>query len=135
MKRPDQIKREFVRQWLHKADLDLAAARVLAAERIELGFSVGFHCHQAVEKFAKAVLVWHQIEFPKTHDLERLSRLLENADATVAAAVLRASELTTYAVDARYPSELPEPTAVEASHALNLAEAVSALVHRSLLES
>ncbi len=33
MKRPEEVKREFVRQWLRKADDDLAAARHLMGER------------------------------------------------------------------------------------------------------
>jgi hypothetical protein len=39
MKQPDEVKRDLVRQWLIKAHEDLATARYLATDRIELGFA------------------------------------------------------------------------------------------------
>lgn len=83
MKQPDDVKRELVRQWLSKAREDLATARYLVADRIQLGFAIGVHAQQAVEKCVKAVLVWHQIEFPKTQT--------SNGSASCCAAPTRAS--------------------------------------------
>ena len=58
-------------------------------------------CH-AVE-----VLVWHQIEFPKTHDLQRLLDLLAAADPEVVEASADAVGLTPFGVEYRYPGEYP----------------------------
>ncbi len=132
MKPPEEIKREFVRQWMHKAEADLATAHHLSVTRIDLGFAIGFHAQQAVEKIAKAVLVWHQVEFFKTHDLTRLAQLLAQVDPRLAEVIRAADELTSYAVEARYPGDLPEPSAAEARHALALAEAVRAAANHSL---
>ncbi|MEA3283008.1 MAG: HEPN domain-containing protein [Euryarchaeota archaeon] len=37
--------------------------------------TVCFHCQQAVEKYLKAFMVKHQIEFPKTHSVMTLINL------------------------------------------------------------
>ena len=67
MRTPEQVKRDFVQQWLSKADKDLQAAGVLLRAQLDDYESVGFHAQQAAEKYIKAFLVRHQIEFPKTH--------------------------------------------------------------------
>lgn len=122
MRGPEEVKRGFVRQWLHKARGDLRTAEHLAQERPDLGFAAAFHAQQAVEKMIKAVLVWHQVEFPKSHDLDRLVELLRGPDAKLADALREASSLTLYAVDARYPGDLPDPTREETRGAVELAE-------------
>jgi HEPN domain-containing protein len=132
MKRPEDVKREFVHQWLRKAHDDLATARHLANERGEFGFAIGFHAQQAAEKLIKAFLVWHQIEFSKTHDLEVLASLVTAVSPELAARVRQAAVLTIYAVDTRYPGDLPEPTAAEANDAIALADQLSVAI-RSLL--
>lgn len=78
MRRPEEVKREFVHQWLLKANADLMAARHLLTGGALLSFGAAFHAQQAVEKLLKAVLVWHQVEFPKTHDIGRILDLGEN---------------------------------------------------------
>ncbi len=100
MKPPEGIKRDFVAQWIRSADADLAAARYLLSGGTEVVRGAVFHAQQAAEKFLKAGLVWHQVEFPKTHDIGRLADLLETVDADLAARVREASALTPYAVEA-----------------------------------
>jgi HEPN domain-containing protein len=48
--------------------------------------AVAVHSQQAVQKALKALLVWYQVEFPKTHDIKRLLDLLAVADPVVAEA-------------------------------------------------
>ncbi len=66
-----------VRDWIGKAENDLKTA----AHTLELGEdcptdTVSFHAQQCIEKYVKAMLVHEAIDFPKTHDLERLIALL-----------------------------------------------------------
>jgi HEPN domain-containing protein len=132
MKPPEGVKRDFVAHWVRSANGDLAAARQLFSGGPEIIRGAVFHAQQAAEKFLKAVLVWHQVEFPKTHDIGRLADLLETVDAGLAARVREASALTPYAVEARYPSDLPEPTLDEAREALAIAARVRDAVLRQL---
>jgi HEPN domain-containing protein len=68
---------------------------------------VAFHCQQVAEKALKALLVWHQVEFPKTHDIQRLLDLLSDVDSDVVGLVADAAELTPFGVEYRYPGEYP----------------------------
>jgi HEPN domain-containing protein len=64
-------------QWVQKAENDLTTA--MAVTRLGGKYptdSVCFHAQQCAEKYYKAVLVSHGIDFPRTHDLNALARLL-----------------------------------------------------------
>jgi HEPN domain-containing protein len=124
MRPPEGVKRGFVVQRIRSADGDLAAAKHLLSGGAEFVRGAVFHAQQAAEKFLKAVLVWHQVEFPKTHDIGRLTDLLKTVDSGLADRVREASALTPYAVEARYPSDVPEPTLAEAREALSIATRV-----------
>jgi HEPN domain-containing protein len=132
MRPPEGVKRGFVVQWIRSADGDLAAAKHLLSGGAEFVRGAVFHAQQAVEKYLKAVLVWHQVEFPKTHDIGLLADLLKTVDGGLADRVREASALTPYAVEARYPSDLPEPTLAEAREALSIATRVRDVVLRQL---
>ena len=126
MRHPEQVVVDFVQQWLKKADLDLQAARLLCAGELDDYFVSGFHAQQAVEKYIKAFLVRHQIEFPKTHDIGRLRQLVARRDATLSERLERADVLTPYGVDMRYPEEFEVISQKQAEQAVALAEWVKA---------
>jgi len=114
MRPPEQVKREFVHQWLGKASADLKVSKHLPGGDADLYYAVAFHAQQAAEKFLKAILVWHQVEFPKTHDISRLLDLIRTADAPLSDLLSAAAALTPYGVEVRYPTDLPEPTREQA---------------------
>ena len=110
MRPPDEVKRELVRQWLTKAEQDMRASEALLEAEPPFLYPSCFHAQQAAEKYLKALLTWHQIEFPKTHAIEQLIDLVKQADAEIAASLKDAAALTPYGVDVRYPGDQPEPT-------------------------
>ena len=114
---PDDSAVDLSRRWFEKATEDLEAARRLT----DLPHVCSFHCQQAVEKGIKAVLVLHEVDFARTHDIDILLRQLRDQQAGVE--LLDGADLaalTRFAVDTRYP---PEPaTREEAAEALELAE-------------
>jgi len=57
-----------------------------------------------VEKYIKALLVMHEVDFPKTHDIERLIQLLPPT-VFIPIAIPDQALLTSYAVTARYPGD------------------------------
>ena len=120
MKPPERVVRELALEWLAKADVDLSAARALHSAG-DLTDVVAFHAQQVAEKALKALLVWHQVEYPKTHDIERLLELCASIDPEVAVALASAAELTPYGVEYRYPGEYPPVS--EAAAKLSLATA------------
>ncbi|HPD07557.1 MAG TPA: HEPN domain-containing protein [Candidatus Bipolaricaulis sp.] len=131
MKRAEAVRQEFVQNWLRKAAADLAAAQHLLTGGEHLVSSAAFHAQQTAEKALKAVLIWHQREAPRTHDLALLVDLISSEDPELAHKVRGAVSLTPYGVEARYPGELPEPSAGEVREAVNLAaEILRAVVSR-----
>ena len=117
---------DLIQGWLHKADTDLRAARLLLPHGPDLYDICGFHAQQAAEKFLKTFLVYHAVEPPTTHLILRLLTLVAAIDATVARTLRAADDLTPYAVDARYPGGSPEPDGIEVERLLNLAATVQA---------
>jgi len=99
-------KQTELRQWLEIASSDLDTAQYLAKNMWPVSHEiVCFHCQQAAEKYLKWVLVLHDIDPPKIHDLEELGKLCENIAPQFESLYEKCSILTGYAVHSRYPSE------------------------------
>jgi HEPN domain-containing protein len=65
------------REWIIKAENDLkTAAYTIKMSKGCPTDIVCFHAQQCVEKYLKAFLVVEDIDFPRTHDIERLVSLL-----------------------------------------------------------
>ena len=106
MRPAEEAQRRLVRQWLARAEEDFGVAQHLLSEGSPYLRAIGFHSQQAVEKFLKAVLVRHQVEFRKTHNLGELLDLIATVDATLAESLREATALNPYGVDVRYPTSL-----------------------------
>jgi HEPN domain-containing protein len=108
MRSPEQVIWDFVRQWLKKAEADRQSAKILLDTDLNDHFPCAFHCQQAAEKFLKAYLVRHQVEFRKTHDLDELLKLADSVDLSLGYEIASCVWLTPYGVEFRYPGEYPE---------------------------
>ena len=58
----------------------MRAAEVLLKSDEGLMDTACYHCHQAVEKYLKGFLVFKNISFSKTHDLDYLLELCVKAE-------------------------------------------------------
>ena len=117
MRSREEVIRDFVEEWISKAEADLTAAEILAAAETHDYFTCAFHCQQAAEKFLKAYLVRHQIEFRKIHDLDQLLGLASQAEPALQEELASCNWLTPFGVEFRYPGDQPEvdrPTAQKA---------------------
>ena len=108
MRSREQVVWDFVQGWLRMAELDYSVADTLQERRSEYAEAVAFHSQQAAEKFIKTLLVRHQVEFPKTHDIPLLRGLLARVDAGLATQMTFADWLTPFGVEVRYPSQTRE---------------------------
>jgi HEPN domain-containing protein len=120
---------EQASRWLRYSEEDLESAHRLAREGVPR--QVCWLAQQSAEKALKAVMVFLQIDFPRTHDLDTLLTLIP-ADWTAKTIVPDLAALTEWAVEARYPGNWPEATDAEAEAALADAEAVCQAVHNDL---
>lgn len=91
------------RQWVRKAENDLAAARQLLKGRPLLSDEICFHCQQAIEKYFKALLAEHGFPIQKTHDLTILLHQLMPIDAALTLLKRGLKGVSRYAVEYRYP--------------------------------
>jgi HEPN domain-containing protein len=132
MKPPEAVKEEFTREWIRKAENDFKTAEHLLQGGPDFAEGAAFHSQQAAEKYLKAFLVWHQIEFPKTHDIEALLKLAGRTDDKIPEILGEAAMLTPYGVDYRYPGEYPEVSRSDAERAFRLADRVRAEVRSRL---
>ncbi len=132
MKPPEEVRREFVQQWLDKAEGDFELAKHLVSENAPFLEAVCLHAQQAAEKYLKAFLVEHQVEFPKTHNLGHLLDLSATIDSSLAKTLKQITVLNPYGVDYRYPGDFPEITQEDAGEALKLASMVRDAILREL---
>ena len=96
-----------IQQWMEIADDDLAIAEFSAKNMWPVPYAIiCFHCQQAAEKYLKWFLVLHDIDPPKTHDLEELEKLCESINPQFSTIYNQCSILSGYAVQSRYPNEI-----------------------------
>jgi len=132
MRSRQEVIRDFVEEWLSKAEGDLAAAEILAAAETHDYFTCAFHCQQAAEKSLKAFLVRHQIEFRKTHDLDQLLELASQAEPALQEELTSWGWLTPFGVEFRYPGDQPEVDRITAQNALAEAKRVRQVAMKHL---
>ena len=111
-------------------DLTTAAATLKLGRRCPTD-TVCFHAQQCVEKYFKAALVAGDVDFPKTHDLSRIARLLPGLLMPLLTETDR-KLLTDYATFMRYPGDYEPITLQDARHAVALARKVGAAVRKAL---
>lgn len=91
-------------EFLAKAQGDLATARREQAVRVQPNHdAVCFHCQQAIEKLMKALLCERGVEFPRTHDLLLLLKLLLESGVEWSPASADLAMLMPGSVEGRYP--------------------------------
>ncbi len=121
---------EKTKQWLNKAGRDIEAGEILL-ERGLYDYSL-FHSQQAIEKFLKAFLTFHNRPFGKTHNVKKLARLCMEIDGEFEYVnEAGAGELYPKSIEVRYPTDY-EPTKEEAEEALETAKKVREFILKKL---
>jgi len=122
----------LVKEWLAKADEDYNLIKHLMSENAPYLSAITFHAQQAVEKYLKAYLVYHQQEFPKTHDIYRILDIVDSVDKSLSVYLQPTGILSLYSVDVRYPGDYPDVYVEDARRALKLVELAASEIHRQL---
>jgi len=111
------------RSWLLRAYSNLRLAEKGQGKDIMLE-DLCFNTQQAAEKALKAVCLFKEQDFPKTHSITRLVDILETTGVEVPEQIKFADVLTQYAVQTRYPGPIEEITFEEYQEALAIAARV-----------
>ena len=110
-------------RWLRYAEEDLITAETYLKDPRVPPRQSCWHAQQAAEKALKAVLIFLQIDFRRTHDLNVLRDLLPES-WQLKTALPNLEDLNRWAIAARYPDDLREATEADASEAVEQARAV-----------
>jgi HEPN domain-containing protein/predicted nucleotidyltransferase len=121
---------QAARGWITKAEIDVRMARRAADPADPIPEGVSFHAQQIVEKYLKAMLQNHDIEFPRTHNLADLARLAAPVLPDLGPSRSDLLWLTSFAVAIRYPDSIADPA--DGDRALRLAIHVRASVRAAL---
>jgi HEPN domain-containing protein len=123
----------IVREWLAKADEDFEFARINLEEGKPFFAQICFHLQQAAEKYLKAYIIAHELEFLKIHDLPLLLKICLSKDPSFEHLREDCEYLTTFYVDTRYPVHWPALfSPQETQKALKSAERIRSLVKNKL---
>ncbi len=122
---------EYIRNWIFRADEDIDVMQNL----IETGpkpftSTICFHAQQAVEKYLKAFLAFHLVDFPRTHDLDFL--LIECQKCDGEGFDIDLKSLTEFGVSVRYPDDFYIPEEKEAIEYFKIANKIKETVKRKI---
>ena len=110
-------------RWLRYAEEDLITAEIVLKQPHLPPRQAYWYALQITEKTLKAVLIFLQIDFRRTHDLDVLRDLLpESWQLKITSPNLE--DIYRWAVEARYPDDMQAPTKANASEAVKQARAV-----------
>lgn len=129
---PNQFQQ--VASWVKKAEDDFRSAEYLSSMDEDTPFEViCFHAQQCAEKYIKALLLWLKIDFPKTHDLMILIRLIPTEFA-LAINMEELAPLNRCSIEPRYPGEWDSFLEDDAAEAMAISRAVRKEVRKRLPE-
>lgn len=120
-------------EWPRRAKGNLALAKQ-PKPREAFWEDLCFEAQQAAEKAVKAVLRFHGIDFPKTHDLRQLFTLVDSKGHSIPPDIWEAVDLTDFAVETRYPGPAEPVTRTEYRAAVRVAEEVVKWAQTTVLE-
>lgn len=109
---------DLTRQWLIRSQRDFETAQTLGEH--DLRDTAVYHCQQCAEKVIKAFLIFHGINFERTHDVETLIIHAAGVNSQFLSIQIDGGLLTPFATAFRYPTEpfFDSPSRVEFEVAL-----------------
>lgn len=96
------------KDWLNRANSNFIMGTAFSLDSLPESLfleDLCFELQQCAEKAIKAILVKYDIDFPKTHNISDLLKLLKNKTTIdIPENIIQATKLTRYAVATRYPN-------------------------------
>ena len=118
--------KDYLEKLIIKAEHDLLAAENLIHSKPQVLDAACFHCQQCVEKYLKAFLFLHGIDFDKIHDVKKLLADCSKIDKSFSS--VDSENLDIYAVEARYADNFLLPELFEAEKYYEIAKQIKELV-------
>jgi len=116
---------EIINDWVKKGDDDFGFAAINLKEGKTFYAQICFHFHQAAEKYLKAFIIAHELEFRRIHDLPVLLGICLPEDPTLEELRDACEYLNAFYVETRYPVHWPTSfSREEATKALEAADQI-----------
>ena len=125
---------KFYQEWFKKAEDDERSLKAILKED-GAPSTACFLAQQIAEKYLKGFLVFHQREFPKVHQLEKLLQLCKEIDPSFKELNEEAVLLSEFYIESRYPGDWPEFSWNDAKEAYNAAIRIKEFVLNSIRKS
>ncbi len=124
---------EIVKEWIEKADEDFEFALVNFREEKPFFAQICFHFQQAAEKYLKAYIISHDLEFRKIHELPMLLKICLSKAPLFDALEEDCEFLNTFYVETRYPVHWPTHfSRDETEKAFQAAKAIQSFVKKKM---
>ncbi len=104
----EENKKIIVRRWFDKSLEDELNIQSILKHKDGTPSVVCFLCQQMVEKQLKALLIFFDFELIKTHDLMKLSLMLEEKIPDIRSNINDVALLNRYYIETRYVGDYPE---------------------------
>jgi HEPN domain-containing protein len=129
----NEDKSDYIRKLLFRATEDISVMnRLINSEPEFYTSTICFHAQQASEKFLKAFLAFHDVDFPRTHDIDVLlkeSRKIKSDEFDI-----DVKSMTDFGVSVRYADDFYIPdvkeTFVYRDIALEIKDTVEKLISK-----
>ncbi len=122
---------ELIKQLYEKADKDILTAEIIIEANPLLYDIAAFHCQQAAEKYLKSFLIAHQLQPPRTHNIEVLLNLCVSFNEQFKDLKF-AETLTDYSVAVRYIDSFEIDSKEQALSILIIAKTVKDFVRNKI---
>jgi HEPN domain-containing protein len=122
---------EYLQNWLYRAKEDIAVIDSLfITDPAFYASTICFHAQQAAEKFLKAFLVYHEVDFPRTHDVDFL--LIECKKIDSKDFDIDLGSLADFGVNIRYPDDFYIPDKEETILYRDIAHTIKKIVEKKI---
>lgn len=122
---------EYLKNWIYRAREDVRVIENLAGTDMQSYTStICFHAQQAVEKYLKSFLIFHNVDFPRTHDVDFLLMECQKIDKDQFHFDFKS--LTEFGVTIRYPDNFYVPSVKETEEYIQIVNQVKDTVEKIL---
>ncbi|OGR56550.1 MAG: hypothetical protein A3I11_06325 [Elusimicrobia bacterium RIFCSPLOWO2_02_FULL_39_32] len=123
----------LVQKWIQKAENDIHNSEYTLSLKNNCPYdTICFHAQQCAEKYIKALLIHHQINFPKSHDIGELLQLVPS-EHKIHLTPEEQFKLSHYAIAGRYPIDnMEDLSKSDAEEAIRISKKVREYIRNYL---
>jgi len=123
---------ELAQEWFNIGNQELGYAKAAFDDFDNFYSQMCVQCHQAVEKYLKGFLVYHNKRYPITHDLVKILRKCAKIDNDFLNFLSEIKIITDYYIELRYPIHYPPRTKEDAKQAIKIAKTIKEFVLKKI---